>query len=296
MTPLAHNDPLLLIADDDLEMRAMLREVLTEGGFRIAEAATSDELVGLAPRVEPAAIILDHHLPGARGLDVLPILKRCCPDVPVVLITAFGGPRTRDTALKLGVAAYLNKPFRAGTLLDAIGYALGRRGTHGTRVRQPSAPGADGPSRPLRGLTILLVEDDAATRHTLSDLLRLDGARVLSAEDGLRALEVLARGKPHVMVSDLQMPRMDGFELIRRLRADPRRGRLFVVALTGLAGHEDRQRIRRAGFDAHLTKPVDYLELRRYLCLGGHRARRTGTPRGESSGHSRGAPDRRRCA
>jgi CheY-like chemotaxis protein len=235
-------------------------------------------------------------MPGARGLDVLPILRRCCPDVPVVLITAFGGPRTRNTALKLGAAAYLDKPFRVGTLLDAIGDALERRGAHGTRVRQPSAPGADGPSRPLRGLTILLVEDDAATRHTLSDLLRLDGARVLSAEDGLRALEVLAREMPHVMVSDLQMPRMDGFELIRRLRADPRRGRLFAVALTGSAGQEDRQRIRRAGFDAHLAKPVDYLELRRYLCLGGHRARRAGTSRGKSSGHSCGTSDRRQCA
>jgi CheY-like chemotaxis protein len=213
----------------------MLREVLTEGGFRIAEAATSEELVGLAPRVEPAAIILDHHMPGARGLDVLPLLRRCCPDVPVVLITAFGGPRTRDTALKLEAAAYLDKPFRVGTLLDAIGYALGRRGTLGTRVRQPSARGADGPSRPLRGLTILLVEDDAATRHTLSDLLRLDGARVLSAEDGLRTLEALAREKPRVMVSDphhrLGRPRGPSAHTPSRLRHSPgEAGRLSRAA------------------------------------------------------------------
>jgi CheY-like chemotaxis protein len=274
MTSLAPNGPLLLIVDDDPEMRAMLRDALTRVGFRIEEAGSGTELLQLAPRTEPAAIILDDEMPGPRGLEVLPTLRRCCPDVPVILITGFGNPRTRELALGLGAAAYLDKPFGMGGLLDTVRGALAHRHSPPRDPRQPVPRKLDDAPGPLRGLTVLVVDDHAAIRQSLGDLLRLDRARVLLAEDGRRALEVLAREEPDVILCDLQMPRMDGFGLIRRIRSDPRRAGLFVVALTGLSGDEERQRTRQAGFDGHVAKPVDYLELRRYICLRGHWARR----------------------
>lgn len=120
MTPPVPDDVAILVVDDDLDMRAMLRDVLVRAGFRVEEAANSDELFALVPRVRPAAIILDHEMPGDWGLEILPTLKRQHPDVPVIFITAFGSARMREAASSDGAAAYLNKPFHLGELLDAL--------------------------------------------------------------------------------------------------------------------------------------------------------------------------------
>ena len=119
MTSAASGEALLLV-DDDPEMRAMLRDYLSGTGLRIEEAGDTDELLALAPRVAPAAIILDHELPGDWGLEVLPTLRQRFPAVPVIVITAFGGPRLRATAERLGAAAYFDKPFRMAELLAAV--------------------------------------------------------------------------------------------------------------------------------------------------------------------------------
>jgi FixJ family two-component response regulator len=112
--------PTILIVDDDLEMRAMLRDVLVRSGFRVEEAASSDELLALAPRVEPAVIILDHEMPGDWGLEVLPTLRKTHPEAAVVFTTAFGGPTMWETATRAGAAACLSKPFRVGDLLATV--------------------------------------------------------------------------------------------------------------------------------------------------------------------------------
>lgn len=98
----------------------MLRDVLVAAGFRTEEAVDTDALLALVPRVEPAAIILDHEMPGDWGLEVLPTLRRRWPNIPVIIITAFGGPKARETAARLGAAAYLDKPFRVAAFIDVL--------------------------------------------------------------------------------------------------------------------------------------------------------------------------------
>jgi DNA-binding NtrC family response regulator len=112
--------PTVLIVDDDLEMRAMLRDELARSGFHVEEAASSDELSALAPRVAPAVIILDHEMPGDWGLEVLPTIRKAHPGVAVVFTTAFGGPAMWETATRAGAAACLSKPFRMGDLLATV--------------------------------------------------------------------------------------------------------------------------------------------------------------------------------
>jgi CheY-like chemotaxis protein len=120
MAARAPDDSPLLIVDDDPEMRAMLRDVLAGAGFPTEEAADTEALLALIPRVEPAAIILDHEMPGDWGLEILPALRQRWPSIPIVIITAFGGPKARETATRLGAAAYLDKPFRVADLLAIV--------------------------------------------------------------------------------------------------------------------------------------------------------------------------------
>ena len=112
-------EPIVLV-DDDPEMRAMLRDFLAGVGFQVAEAGDTEALLALVPHVAPAAIILDHELPGDWGLEVLPLLRHRHPEVPVILITAFGGPRLQAAAERLGAAGYLDKPFRMARLLALV--------------------------------------------------------------------------------------------------------------------------------------------------------------------------------
>ena len=112
---------------------------------------------------------------------------------------------------------------------------------------------------------ILLVDDNKDAADSLAALLRMSGHDVLVAHDGPHALELAAATDPAAVLLDLGLPGMDGFEVARRLRFVPGVCHARLIALTGYGQADDRQATARAGFDAHLVKPVDYDELARLL-------------------------------
>jgi CheY-like chemotaxis protein len=109
----------------------------------------------------------------------------------------------------------------------------------------------------LRGVRVLVVEDDADERDILVALLSAAGADVRSASNATEALATLAWWRPGVLVSDLGLPGCDGYGLMAAVRALPGADRLPAAAVTGQTAPEDRRRALRAGFQAHLAKPVD---------------------------------------
>ncbi len=126
---------------------------------------------------------------------------------------------------------------------------------------------AAGPA-PLAGRRILVVDDNRDAADTLVMLLEADGARVEAAYDGAAALALLAvpaAPMPEAVLLDLGLPDMDGCEVARRIRATPHLAGMRIVALTGWGQQRDRERTHAAGFDLHLTKPVDMALLRAWL-------------------------------
>jgi CheY-like chemotaxis protein len=110
---------------------------------------------------------------------------------------------------------------------------------------------------------MLVVEDHADSARSLSLLLELLGHEVEVSVDGLQALEAVERFRPAVVLLDIGLPGMDGYEVARRLRARFRR--LPLIAVTGYGQDSDRKRSEQAGFDHHFTKPVDPLELESFI-------------------------------
>jgi PAS domain S-box-containing protein len=131
-----------------------------------------------------------------------------------------------------------------------------------TAVLESSPPATASDSK-IRGTRLLVVEDDASTRETLTEVLTLAGADVRGASGGAAAMQVLSDFHPDVLVCDIGMPEEDGCALLRRIRArDPSHGpEIRALALTAFAGEEDRQRTKAAGFETHLVKPVDIEKL-----------------------------------
>jgi CheY-like chemotaxis protein len=126
--------------------------------------------------------------------------------------------------------------------------------------RAPAAVTSDAPaSRSLTGLHILVVDDEADAREVMRFMLERGGARVRIADSAAAALDAIREDRPDLLISDIGMLVEDGYVMVRRLRAmeDGAHRRLPAIALTAYASEEDSRRARSAGFDAHLSKPVD---------------------------------------
>ncbi|MGH8241979.1 MAG: response regulator [Steroidobacteraceae bacterium] len=117
----------------------------------------------------------------------------------------------------------------------------------------------------LSGHRILIVDDSADCRDSLAAVLQLDGNDVRTAPDGAAALEIAASFEPEIVLLDLRMPVMDGYEAARRLRAQPHCKDAILIAVTGWGQQEHRDLTRIAGFDAHLTKPLNHATLSKFF-------------------------------
>jgi PAS domain S-box-containing protein len=141
------------------------------------------------------------------------------------------------------------------------------------RLPVPAARGA-GPAQAPRAITpvpprrLLVVDDNVDAAQSLAVLLRMEGHEVQVANDGLSALEQAPAFHPQLVILDIGMPQLDGYEVARRLRQMPDFDKVRLVALTGWGSDEDRRRARAAGFDCHLVKPVELSSLRDILADG----------------------------
>jgi CheY-like chemotaxis protein len=127
-------------------------------------------------------------------------------------------------------------------------------------------PAGSGPQR-----RIMIVDDNVDALEMLAMLVEGDGHEVVTARDGAAALELAASWKPDVVLLDIGMPDMDGYQIAHHMKQEPRLSRTRLIALTGYGGEEDIRKSRAAGFDHHLVKPVDHALLRQLLA-------RTGVP------------------
>lgn len=127
-------------------------------------------------------------------------------------------------------------------------------------------PGAD--TAPA-GRRILIVDDNRDAATSLAMLLELAGATIEVAHDGVRAVEVAAAFRPDVVLLDIGLPGLDGYEVACRLRGEPWGKGMTLVAITGWGESDDRKRSAQAGFDAHLVKPIDHAVLMQLLADAG---------------------------
>ena len=200
--------PVILIIDDDAAVRDVFGRYLVKEGFDVRQAADGKSGLDIARGSLPAAIILDVMMPGMDGWAVLAELKSdpALHAVPVIMATLLDD---KELGYSLGAQEYLTKPIERDRLV-----AIVRR-----HLRQSTGP-------------ILVVEDDAATQEMLQRSLEKETFAVRLAENGRVALERIAAEVPALVLLDLMMPEMDGFEFLRELRAREAWREIPVVVLT----------------------------------------------------------------
>ena len=182
------------------------------------------------------------------------------------------GAQTLERArggLGLGLALVSRLATLHGGSIQAESRGTGKGSTFTIRLPRGSAPagGITGPV-PMQRVAprrVLIVEDQQDARDSLRMLLELDGHDVAVAKDGAEGLAKLAKMDPDAALVDIGLPGIDGYEVARRAKDLPKRKNILLIALSGYAQREDRERSREAGFDLHLAKPVAYEDLRQAL-------------------------------
>ncbi len=216
----------VLVIDDDPAARDLMRRFLIREGFRPETAGGGEEGLRLARALHPVVITLDVMMPGMDGWAVLQALKAdgVTADIPVIMLTMVDD---KNIGFALGATDYLTKPIDRGRLSAVLGKHRCRDAEGGCRV--------------------LVVEDDETTRQMMRAMLSREGWRVSEAANGRLALEHMEQVGPDLILLDLMMPEMDGFEFARRLRERPEWRSIPVVVLTAKDITEE-DRLRLSGY------------------------------------------------
>jgi two-component system sensor histidine kinase/response regulator len=255
----------VLVIDDQTETCQALSGLLAtlgvgqaEGG-QVRSVGSGEEGIRAAQEALESGqpydiVLLDWVMPGLGGAQTLSTLRERQSDLMIVVMSAYGSDSLRAEASTKGAQTFLHKPI----LPESLRTLLMRLKGGGEPVTRKT-DSVDEAIR-LDGLRVLLVEDNALNQQLAVELLSRRGARVDVAANGLEALERLRQRGGHayeVVLMDLQMPVMDGYEATREIRQDPSLGHLPVMAMTAHAMTEERVRCLALGMAGHISKPLD---------------------------------------
>lgn len=203
--------PPILVVDDEESARELLVTYLRSEGFRTMTARSGEEALRKARDLRPEAITLDIVMRGKSGWETLNQLKRdpATASIPVVIVSVLD---EKQTAVSLGAAEYLVKPVSKRTFLEAL-------------ARHVEWPEKGAPR-------VLVVDDETESLQLVAEILRSGRYAPIIANSGKQALELLSRNSVDALVLDLLMPEMDGFEVLKRVRSDPKRRKIPVFVLT----------------------------------------------------------------
>ena len=250
----------VLVVDDNATNRLILREQFKSWGCVPVEAAGGEEaLKVLDASVHEGAIrlaVVDMQMPHMDGASLARAIKQSqhTATVPVILVSSMGGPEAlseEDTKL---FAAILTKPVRRSLLYNAVMGAMGSEHRPADEHSAPAIPATD-----ALGLNVLLAEDNSVNQMVAVRLLEKWGCTVHVVDTGRGAVEALSHNRFDVVLMDVQMPDMDGFEATAQIRAmsAPEVARTPIVAMTAHAMEGDRERCLAAGMDDYVSKPLD---------------------------------------
>jgi len=270
-TPRELLDKRVLVVDDNATSRTILEGMLCRRGF-VVDLAESGEaaLAMIAARNSGSAregyglVLMDWRMPGLDGIETTRRMRNDLKlvEVPAVLmVTAFGRDEVAHAAAGAGLDGFLVKPVSETLLYETI---LGIHGLQGA-VAERSVPLGEATAAAelaaIRGARVLLVEDNPINQQVASELLQQFGMRVDVAANGATGVARACSGNYDLVLMDVQMPDMDGYEATRRIRRHPAAGELPIVAMTAHALASDREKSLAAGMVDHLTKPLDLKRL-----------------------------------
>jgi len=256
----------VLIVDDNYTNRILLREMITSWGLVPTITANGKEALDRFNKAFGSGtpyrlILLDMQMPELDGFDVAKMIRDAPSgkDVRIILLSSIGQRGDSDRCKEIGISGYLPKPIKQSDLFDAIMMTMGLRSEEMPKVITRHIIYEERES-----FNILLAEDNLINQTLAIKLLETRGHRVTLASNGTEAVEAFKKGDFDLILMDIQMPEMDGFEATRAIRnlmleKDDSKGRMSdipIIAMTAHAMTGDREKCIDAGMDDYVSKPI----------------------------------------
>lgn len=273
----------ILVVEDNPANLKLAVVILTHAGHELLCATRGDEGVVIARRARPDLILMDVQMPGMSGLEAMRLLKQdaATAAIPVIGLTAFAMKGDAERILAAGCDAYLAKPYSHTQLTATVAGLLGNiqqldadaappapedraAAASGRRAAAPAPPSRT--EAPRQGRLILVAEDSATNQKLIAYQLALLGFTADVAKDGREALLSWRSGDYALLLADLHMPEMDGFQLTAAIRAEENDSRhIPIIALTADDVRSEVEHCRTVGMDDYLRKPAQVADLQAML-------------------------------
>jgi CheY-like chemotaxis protein len=255
--------PRLLIVEDNDRERASLKALIGTAELMTTAVATAEQALTALADQRYACMVLDLGLPDMGGLELLHRIKRDerLRDLPIVVYT--GRDLTVDEQAQLEQLAesiIVKDVDSPGRLLDETARCL-HRAEAGLPEPQRRMLRELQTNPSLEGTTVLVVDDDVRNIFAITSVLEAHHANVVSAENGRDGLRMLETTRVDIILMDVMMPQMDGYTVMRKIRAEPRFASIPIIAVTAKAMKADREKCIQAGASDYIAKPVDLEKL-----------------------------------
>lgn len=255
----------VLVVDDRRDVRFLTKKILSTAG---ADVTLSEDGIDALQRVSEAMasgdswdlILLDMQMPRLDGYQTAVKLRAMNFSGPVIALTADAMQGDMDLCLKSGCNAYLSKPIDASKLVETVReYTQNNQATSGNEstTRRMRATAATTSTREGEKDQVLVVDDSVDSCEVMKELLEIEGFSVHAVYDGKSAIVTAKTLVPEAILLDINLPDLDGCEVLKQLKRIPTLHRTKFIALTGHTNDESISRCRDAGFHYYLTKPTD---------------------------------------
>jgi len=234
----------ILVVDDSSMMRKALQAILAPLKLKVTEAADGQAGLDLVPDNRFDLIVTDVNMPNMNGVDFCRRLKNnpSTRGIPVVMVSSFDSDADIDKGFQVGAAAYVSKKEAQSNLLDIIRNIISKSDLH-------------------RGQTIMVVDDSRTIRKIVEKGLAQAGFQVVTAVNGKEALEILDRNQPDLILSDIDMPEMNGFQFCDAVHSHPDFVSIPFVVMSSNSDRAHMKRMLQYGAEAYITKPFNTDEL-----------------------------------
>lgn len=254
------------IIEDDAILRDLLSDKLSNSGYEVVTAENGNTGMELI-RGGLDLVLLDITLPQKSGLEILEEMQKDSnlSSVPVIAISNSGDQSEIDKAQSLGAKDFLVKAmFDSNEVVEHVNKALKENGKeiapNNTPAQVPETPDQVGseeavtPPTQTGGKTVLIVEDDQFLRELAAKKLTKEGYTVFTAEDGEKGVEEFKNNLPGLVILDIILPGIDGYEVLKQIRQDPNGANVPVVVLSNMGQEDDIERAKELGATDYLVK------------------------------------------
>ncbi len=229
----------IMLVDDSKFIRKKLTDVMTAAGHTIVyECDNGDKAVESFALYKPDLVTMDINMPGMNGLDALAEIKKINSNAKVIIVSAANNEKTILEGINRGASGFIVKPFADDNVIRTVKRALSDLADETRSSQETGQPDNNESDIPVNGL-VLIIDDSNFILQSTSDILKKNGQNAMTAQSGKEGIKLAAAGIPDLIMLDIEMPEMDGYDVLKELKKDDFTKNIPIIMYTSKTKKDD---------------------------------------------------------